>query len=116
MSTNMICERCQKSPVTTRQEYRETSDDPTWANKRTMRCDGCAELLRGYVAMVPGFELVRDERATPKYRARCTHCSYVGRSFDKREDAENDGDEHELAMGSVEPIHVHHRTTVPEIA
>lgn len=56
----MTCERCQKSPATTHQEYRESSDDPTWKNQVTKRCADCAKSLREYIAVMPSFTLVLE--------------------------------------------------------
>jgi hypothetical protein len=52
------------------------------------------------------------QKLVQKYHAVCATCSYVGRSFESAQDAENDGDEHEIAVGTNKQ---HHRTrTVTE--
>jgi hypothetical protein len=47
--------------------------------------------------------------STPKYRALCATCGYVGRSFESKADADADGDAHEIAVGS-NAQHHHART------
>jgi hypothetical protein len=55
---------------------------------------------------------VKEPKAVQKYHAQCSTCGYVGRSFEKSADAENDGDEHEIAVGNNRQHHYTH--TVPE--
>jgi hypothetical protein len=53
-----------------------------------------------------------DKKPVKTYHAQCATCSYVGRAFENKMDAEIDGDEHEIAVGNNKQ---HHYTrTVPE--
>ena len=47
----------------------------------------------------------KESKAAPQYHALCATCGYLGRTFACRADADNDGDEHEIAVGTNQQHH-----------
>jgi hypothetical protein len=84
-------------------------------------CPHCMQTIERCIASgcgqrrsIPGSDPVKapGPRSTPfeaaaaqKYHALCATCGYVGRAFENKADADVDGDEHEIAVGTNKEHH-----------